>query len=86
MPKLKPTFIDKAEIILSRNITAAGAYSGCKTDQQFADKLGMKRDCYNRRKRNPRLWTFDELAMVADAFKVSLSWLVSDHSEEMKGE
>ncbi|MBD5128484.1 MAG: hypothetical protein HDT43_00945 [Ruminococcaceae bacterium] len=42
----------------------------------------MKRDCYNRRKRNPRLWTFSELAMVANVFKVSLSWLVTDHKGE----
>lgn len=82
MSKLKPTFIDTAMVTLSRNIAAAGAYNDCRTDQQFADKLGMKRDCYNRRKRNPRLWTFPELAMVANAFKVSLPWLVTDHKGE----
>lgn len=84
MPKLKPTFVDSAIIFISRNIAAAGAYNGCKTDQQFADILKMKRECYNRRKHNPRLWTLPELAIIADAFGVSLPWLVTDHSAEMK--
>lgn len=85
MSKIKPTFVDSAMATLQNNITTAGTHRGCRTDQEFADKLGMKRDCYNRRRRNPRLWTFPEIAMAASAFGVSLAWLVTDHCAEMRG-
>lgn len=86
MPKLKPTAADRAADILRRNIAAVGAVNDCHTDVKISKRIGMDRSSYSYRKKHPKAWTFADLIHVSEAFKVSLAWLVTDHSGEMKGE
>lgn len=86
MPKLKPTASDKAADILRRNIAAVGAVNDCYTDAKISKRIGMDRSTYCYRKKHPKAWTFFDLIRLSEAFKVSIAWLVTDHSSEMKGE
>ena len=84
MPKLKPSAISIAADIVQKNINARGAYLGARTDRELSKLLGIPASSYCRYKNNPRTWTLERLAMVATTLKVPLSWLVTDHSSEIK--
>lgn len=84
MPKLKPSAISAAADIVQKNITARGAYFGVRTTREFGKLFGMPHTTYNYLKNNPRSWTLEKLTIVAMALKVPLSWLMTDHSGEIK--
>ena len=84
MPKLKPSAISVAADIVQKNITARGAYFGARTDEQFAKLLSMPKSTYAGYRKEPRRWPLERLIMAAMALKVPLSWLVTDHSGEIK--
>ena len=83
MPKLKPSEISAKSDIISRNILSRGAYFGCRTRREFEEKLGIPRTTFNKRIKNPREFTLEQLIKVCIAFKCSLQWLVTDHSGEL---
>lgn len=83
MPKLKPTELQTLENTVQTNIEARGRYFGCKSDREFAQKLSMPKSTYSVRRNSPRTWTLEQLVGVARAFKVSLAWLMTDHSKEI---
>lgn len=83
MPKLKPSEITAKADIISRNILSRGAYFGCRTCREFEEKLGIPRTTFNKRIKNPREFTLEQLIKVCIAFKCSLQWLVTDHSGEL---
>lgn len=84
MPKLKPSPIKAASEIVQQNIKARGAYFNCRTERDFAAKFGMSQSTYHDKSTEPRKWKLEELVMVAMALKVPLSWLMIDHSGEIK--
>ena len=86
MPKLKPSAISAAADIVQKNIAARGAYFGARTDRDFAKLLCMPSSTYGDYRREPRRWPLDRLIMAAMALKVPLSWLMTDHSGEIKEE
>lgn len=83
MPKLKPSEITAKADIISRNILSRGAYFGCRTCREFEEKLGIPRTTFNKRIKNPREFTVEQLARVSLAFKCTMQWLVTDHSGEL---
>ena len=83
MPKLKQSEISEKSEIISKNILSRGAYFGCRTCREFEEKLGIPRTTFNRRIKNPREFTVEQLVRVCIAFKCSLQWLVTDHSGEL---
>lgn len=84
MPKLKPSAVSASADIVQKNITARGAYFGAHTDRDYAKLLSMPVSTYGDYRREPRKWTLDRLIMAAMALKVPLSWLMTDHSGEIK--
>lgn len=83
MPKLKPSEVTAKADIISRNILSRGAYFGCRTCREFEEKLGIPRTTFNKRIKNPREFTVEQLARVCLAFKCTMQWLVTDHSGEL---
>ncbi|MCM1062334.1 MAG: helix-turn-helix domain-containing protein [Eubacterium sp.] len=83
MPKLKPTDLSIAEKTVQSNIEARGRYFGCRYDSDFAKKLSMAQSTYAAHRRDPRKWTLEQLVKVSIAFKVSLNWLMTDHSKDV---
>ncbi len=86
MPKLKPSPISAAAEVVKQNIIARGAYFGARTDREFAKLLSIPQTTYTNYRNNPRLWPLERLIMAAMALKVPLSWLMTDHSGEIKEE
>lgn len=85
MPKLKPSAITAAAETVHRNIESrACTLFGVNTGKDIAAKLGMPKETFRDKKRRPRTWTIEQLAMAAQTLKVPLSWLVTDHSGEIK--
>ncbi len=84
MPKLKPTPIKATAEMVERNIRARGAFLGCHTDRDFEAKTGISKGTFCNRRADPRGWKLDQLIVIAMALKVPLSYLMTDHSEEIK--
>ena len=83
MPKLKQSEISEKSEIISKNILSRGAYFGCRTCREFEEYLGIPRTTFNKRIKNPRNFTLEQLLMICSAFKCTMQWLVTDHSEEL---
>ncbi|MCH5203102.1 MAG: hypothetical protein J1F03_00055 [Oscillospiraceae bacterium] len=83
MPKLKLSPVAKAAEIVQRNIESRGALFGLRTERDFSERLNMPKSTYHAKRTKPRTWTVAELAMVACVLKVTLSWLMIDHSGEI---
>ncbi len=87
MPKLKPSAISTTAEIVQRNIESrACTLFGVNTGKDVAKRIGMNENTFKDKKRKPRTWTLEQLIMAAQALKVPLSWLVTDHSGEIKEE
>ena len=86
MPKIKPTAVSAAADTVRRNIEARAAEFDCRTDKEIAKKLNMPNSTYADRRKNPRLWTLEQLIMVAQALKCTPQWLLTDHSGEIVGD
>ena len=86
MPKLKPSPIRAQAEIVQANIRARAAYFGCFTDREFEKKLGVSNSTICRHRAEPEKWTLEQLIKVCIAFKCTLSWLMTDHSGEIKEE
>ena len=86
MPRIRPSPIAKAAETVQLNINSRGALFGLHTEREFAARLGMSQSTYHDKRTKPRTWTLEQLAMVAEALKVPLSWLMTDHSGEIKEE
>lgn len=86
MPKIKPTAVAAAVDIVRVNIESRSAVFNCRTDKEIAKKLNMPNSTYADRRKNPRLWTLEQLIMVAQALKCTPQWLLTDHSEEIRGD
>lgn len=85
MPKLKPSPITDTAEIVQRNIESrACTLFGVNTGKDVAKRIGMKESTFKTKKHHPRTWTLEQLCMAAQALKVPLSWLVTDHSGEIK--
>ena len=84
MPKLKPSELDMACEIVTRNICAQGDINGCTTVQQKAARIGIAPATFSSRKQNPRMWRLEEIVRASIAFKCSIAWLVTDHKGEYK--
>ena len=85
MPKLKPSPITAAAEIVQRNIESrACTLFGANTGKDVAARIGMAKETFRDKKRRPRTWTLEQLCMAAQALKVPLSWLMTDHSGEIK--
>lgn len=84
MPKLKPSPIDEASETIMRNISAVAEINGCKTDKAIAKKIGMPASTFSTRRSSPCGLRLEEIIMISEVFKCSLSWLVSDHRRETK--
>ena len=83
MPKLKPSPIKAQAEIVQRNIESRGAYFGCRTDREFAERLGLSSSLICRHRAAPRMWTLEQLIKVSIAFKCTLQRLMTDHSDEL---
>ena len=86
MPKIKPTAVAAAVDIVRINIESRSAVFNCRTDNQIAKKLNMPNSTYADRRKNPRLWTLEQLIMVAQELKCTPQWLLTDHSGEIVGD
>ena len=86
MPKVMLSPLTSAAEIVQRNIESRGAIFGLRTQREFAKRFDMPIATYHVKKTNPRTWTLEQLTVVAQALKVSLSWLMTDHSGEIKDE
>lgn len=87
MPKLKPSPVSAAAEIVQRNIESrACTLFGVNTGKDVAKRIGMNESTFKEKKRKPRTWTLEQLALAAQALKVPLSWLMTDHSGEIKEE
>ena len=84
MPKIKPTAVAAAVDIVRVNIESRSAVFNCRTDKQIAKKLNMPSSTYADRRKNPRLWTLEQLILASMALKCTLNWLLTDHSGEIK--
>ncbi len=87
MPKIKPSAVSLTAGIVQRNIESrACTVFGVNTGKDVAKKIGMNESTFKDKKRKPRTWTLEQLIVTAQALKVPLSWLVTDHSGEIKEE
>lgn len=85
MPKLKQSPISAAAEIVHRNIESrACTLYGVNTVKDIAAKIGMATETFRDKKHKPRTWTLEQLCMAAQSLKVPLSWLMTDHSGEIK--
>lgn len=82
MPKLKPSPIFEASDVVTRNVFSCAADRGCYSGKKISDKTGISEATISNRKRKPGNWQLQDLVKVSRAFKVSLAWLVTDHSNE----
>lgn len=80
MPKLKPSETEKYNRIIYANIKSRCSYFGYTTDKDAGKKIGMNKDTFYNRRDNGR-WESDELVRAANALKVSVLWLWTDHSK-----
>lgn len=83
MPKIKPTAVSAAVDTVRRNIEARAAEFDCRTDEKIAKKLNMAKSTYADRRKNPRLWTLEQLIMVAQVLKCTPQWLLTDHTGQI---
>lgn len=79
MPKLKPSPIAAQTEIVQANIRSRCAFFKCTTEEKIAKKIGMTRPTYHNRKIKGD-WSLSELIRAAEALKVTLPWIVTDHS------
>lgn len=86
MPKIKPTAVAAAVDTVRVNIESRSAVFNCRTDEKIAKKLNIPKSTYADRRKNPRLWTLEQLIMVAQALKCTPQWLLTDHSGEIVGD
>ena len=86
MSKIKPTAVAAAVDTVRVNIESRSALFNCRTDRDIAKKLNMPSSTYADRRKNPRLWTLEQLIMVAQALKCTPQWLLTDHSGEIVGD
>ena len=85
MPKVKPSTVTATAQIVQRNIEArATTLYGTRSGAAIAVKLGMPKSTFNDRQNNPRRWSLEQLIMAAQALKVPLPWLMTDHGGEIK--
>ncbi|MBE6902293.1 MAG: hypothetical protein E7478_07440 [Ruminococcaceae bacterium] len=85
MPKRKPSAITAAAEIVHRNIESrACTLFGVNTVKDISARIGIPRETFRQKKLNPRAWTLEQLCMAAQSLKVPLSWLMTDHSGEIK--
>lgn len=84
MPKLKPSQISQMAEIVHRNIESRACMLGANTRKDVAKRIGMSENTFKDKKSKPRTWTLEQLCMTAIALKVPLSWLMTDHSGEIK--
>ena len=84
MPKVTLSPLSKSVETVQRNIESRGAIFGLRTEREFAKRFNMPVATYHGKKTNPRTWTLEQLVVVASALKVTLSWLMIDHSGEIK--
>lgn len=80
MPKLKPSPVVQQNSIIFSNIMSRCAYFGCASEKKAGEKIGMCKNTFNRRKHQGQ-WKTEELVHVAEKLKVSVAWLVTDHSK-----
>lgn len=74
-------FSKKSNDTLRANIESRCAWFGLHSDEQICNRIGMKYSTYRSRKRDPSGWRQGELVMAAYALKVSVPWLMTDHSK-----
>ena len=87
MPKVTLSSVTAQAEIVQRNIEArATMLFGARSGTAMAAKLKIPTSTFNDRQNNPRRWSLEQLIMVAQALKVPLSWLMADHSGEIKEE
>lgn len=80
MSKLKPSLVAEHTEIVQANIRSRCAYFKCKTEEEIAKKIGITPPTYHNRKIKGN-WALSELIKAAEALKVTLPWLVTDHSK-----
>lgn len=80
MPKLKPSEEKKQNDIIYLNIRSRCALFGCFTEEASSKKIGMVRTTFRNREKKGQ-WRSEELVYAAKALKVSVEWLVTDHSK-----
>ena len=80
VPKLKPSPVVQQNNIIFSNIMSRCAYFGCASEKKAGEKIGMCKNTFNRRKHQGQ-WKTEELVHAAEKLKVSVAWLVTDHSK-----
>lgn len=85
MPKLKQSMTAATAEMVQRNIESrACMLFGATTGKAIAEKIGMREETFRGKRRKPRTWTIEQLCLTAQALKVPLTWLFTDHTEEIK--
>lgn len=80
MSKIKPSTVKRNNSIIYNNIISKCALLGYSSDVKASKKIGMPLSTFSKRKKLGK-WNSDELSLAAEALKVTLPWLVTDHSK-----
>lgn len=80
MSKLAPTPFQTCSGIVQANIRSRCAWFGLTSEEKIAKKIGINRNTYHLRVKNPVTWTLEELIQASISLKVPLVWLMTDHS------
>lgn len=85
MPKVKPLSqsIACAETV-RRNIRTRMTELDISSIGKLGEKMGYKRTAFHYYLEDPRRMRLEQLLMLAQILKVSLVWLITDHSSELR--
>ncbi len=84
MSKIAPTEERRLAELMAGNVILRCNQLCLRSEEEIADRIGMKRSTFHNRKSDPTGWKLIELTRAAVALGVNLKWLCADHNNECR--